>query len=88
MYIFRPVALKKHITEEKMALHMSRLHISSQTPTATMEEAPARERRLYLCDEMRKLQCENIIPSQILRTTQKPCTALIPWTPPIGILYV
>lgn len=79
--VLRPTMPKQHITEEKMALHMSRLHISTQTPSSSTEEAPARERRLYLCDEMRKLQAENIIPAQLM---QKPCTALIPWTPPIG----
>lgn len=76
------VPLKQHITEERMAEHMSRLHISSQTPIST-ETLPTRERRLYMCEEMQRLQTESIIPSQILDKVYRPCTALVPWRPPI-----
>ncbi|KAB0799278.1 hypothetical protein PPYR_07158 [Photinus pyralis] len=76
------VPLKQHITEERMAEHMSRLHISSQTPNST-ETLPTRERRLYMCEEMQRLQTESIIPAQILDKVYRPCTALVPWTPPI-----
>ncbi|KAK4886333.1 hypothetical protein RN001_002604 [Aquatica leii] len=77
------VPMKQHITEERMAEHMSRLHISSQTPSSTLESLPTRERRLYMCEEMQRLQAESIIPAQILEKVYRPCTALVPWRPPI-----
>lgn len=77
------VPLKQHITEERMAEHMSRLHISSQTPSCSRETLPTRERRLYMCEEMQRLQTESIIPAQILDKVYRPCTALVPWRPPI-----
>lgn len=66
-----------------MAEHMSRLHISSQTPTSSSESEPIRERRLYMCEEMQRLQTESIIPAQILERVNRPCTALVPWRPPL-----
>lgn len=64
-------AVKQHITEEKMAAHMSRLHISTesrpdQLPSGDVEDSTARQKRLYVCEEMRRLQTESILPSAIL----------------------
>ncbi|XP_044254061.1 uncharacterized protein LOC123004724 [Tribolium madens] len=73
---------KQHITEEKMAEHMSRLHISSETATSSKESDGDRTRRLYMCEEMRKLQSDSILPQSLLSKIQRPCTALVLWTPP------
>ncbi|EFA02487.1 hypothetical protein TcasGA2_TC008182 [Tribolium castaneum] len=73
---------KQHITEEKMAEHMSRLHISSETATSSRETEGDRTRRLYMCEEMRKLQSDSILPQSLLSKIQRPCTALVLWTPP------
>ncbi|RZC40498.1 hypothetical protein BDFB_002950 [Asbolus verrucosus] len=75
-------ACKQHITEEKMAEHMSRLHISSETATSSKESEGDRTRRLYMCEEMRKLQSDSILPQSLLSRIQRPCTALVLWTPP------
>ncbi|XP_018319946.1 uncharacterized protein LOC108733340 [Agrilus planipennis] len=74
---------KQHITEEKMAESMSRLHINSETPVSCSEPEDKKMQRLYMCDEMRRLQAESIIPHQILSKIARPCTALVPWTPPV-----
>lgn len=65
---------KQHITEERMAQHMSRLHISSETPLPIQleqdeanEQSAERERRLVMCEEMRRLQTDSIIPSALMR---------------------
>lgn len=80
--VFRPdVPQKQFITDEKMAEHMSQLHINSETSSA-LETEPLREKRLYLCEEMRKLQQESILPQSLLNRINRPCTALVLWTPP------
>ncbi|KAF5282019.1 hypothetical protein FQA39_LY00543 [Lamprigera yunnana] len=76
------IPTKQHITEERMAEHMSRLHISSQT-ASTQESLSNREQRLYMCEEMQRLQTESIIPVQILEKVYRPCTAIVPWRPPV-----
>ncbi|XP_017775875.1 PREDICTED: uncharacterized protein LOC108562160 [Nicrophorus vespilloides] len=76
-----PTMNKQHITEEKMAEHLAKLHISSETP-ARNEPEERRVKRLYMCDEMRKLQSESILPSSLLNKIQRPCTALVLWQPP------
>lgn len=73
---------KQHITEEKMADHMSRLHISSETAHSSKETETQRQKRLYMCEEMRKLQSDSILPQSLLSKIQGPCTALVLWTPP------
>lgn len=55
-----------------MAAHMSKLHISSETPITiepdSNQEPPAeREKRLVMCEEMRRLQTESIIPSALMK---------------------
>lgn len=82
--ICSPPAVKQHITDEKMAEHMAQLHINSETVTSTVqpEPEPARERRLYMCEEMRKLQQESILPQSLLNRITRPCTAVVLWTPP------
>lgn len=69
-----------------MALHMSQLHISSETAPSIskLEQEPSenRQKRLYMCEEMRKLQTESILPQSILNRMQRPCTALVLWQPP------
>lgn len=79
-------ASKKHITEEKMAEHMSKLHISSETQTSPNESESTKTKRLYMCEEMRKLQPDSILPQCLLNRIQRPCTDLVLWTPPERIL--
>lgn len=87
--IFSPPAVKQHITDEKMAEHMSQLHISSETPVATHPEPqPAREQRLYMCEEMRRFQQDSILPQSLLNRINRPCTALVLWMPPPRIPVV
>lgn len=63
---------------------MSQLHINSESVTSAMEPEPqpAREQRLYMCEEMRKLQQESILPQALLNRINRPCTAVVLWTPP------
>lgn len=63
---------------------MAQLHINSETVTSTTEPepAPAREKRLYMCEEMRKLQQESILPQALLNRISRPCTAVVLWQPP------
>lgn len=68
-----------------MAEHMSNLHISSETAHKPEPETE-RTKRLYLCEEMRKLQTDSILPQCLLNRLQKPCTALVLWQPPNQIL--
>lgn len=53
-----------------MAQHMSRLHISSETQleavSSEIEDTTTRQKRLYVCEEMRRLQTENILPTALL----------------------
>lgn len=54
-----------------MAQHMSRLHISTEShrenvPHGQMEDTVSREKRLYICEEMRRLQTESILPTSLL----------------------
>jgi hypothetical protein len=63
------LSVKQHITEEKMAAHLSQLHIS---PDYTAHQSEPREdqqqrlKRLVLCEELRKLKQEPILPSSLL----------------------
>ncbi|KAL1487763.1 hypothetical protein ABEB36_015598 [Hypothenemus hampei] len=75
------VPCKQHITEEKMAEHMSRLHISSDMETSPLEPESVKNKRLYMCDEMRKLQADTLLPASLMAKFQKPCTALVLWQP-------
>lgn len=76
--------MKQHITDEKMAEHMAQLHINSETVTSSVqpEPRPVREKRLYMCEEMRKLQQDSILPQSLLNRISRPCTAVVLWTPP------
>lgn len=67
-----------------MAEHMAQLHINSETVTSSVnpEPKPVREKRLYMCEEMRKLQQESILPQSLLNRISRPCTAVVLWTPP------
>lgn len=80
---------KQHITEERMAAHMSRLHISSETPAeavATVQEnVQVHQQRLYVCEEMRKLQTESVLPSILLGRIERPCMAVMLWQPPAKV---
>lgn len=78
--------VKQHITEEKMAEHMSKLHISSESITSSKESESDRTQRLYLCEEMRKLQTDSILPQSLIARIQRPCTALVLWKPPTRII--
>ncbi|KAK9723305.1 hypothetical protein QE152_g19277 [Popillia japonica] len=79
-----PVPAKQQITEERMAEHLSKLHISSENPAPTTEPetSDCKERRLYMCEEMRKLQTDSVIPQSLLERMNSPCKALVLWTPP------
>jgi hypothetical protein len=60
---------KQHITEEKMAAHLSQLHISSDYTThqpETREDRQQQVKRLVLCDELKQLKPEPILPSSLL----------------------
>ncbi|XP_044749364.1 uncharacterized protein LOC123310061 [Coccinella septempunctata] len=78
---------KQFITEEKMSQHLSKLRISSETPSE-MESEEIKEKRLYMCEEMKKFQAQNdpIIPESLLNRMSRPCTALVLWKPPESIL--
>ncbi|CAG9828002.1 unnamed protein product [Diabrotica balteata] len=78
---------KQHITEEKMAEHMSKLHISSETASPRENDA-SRMQRLYMCEEMRKLKTDPILPQSLLSKMQNPCTALVLWKPPTRFIPV
>ncbi|PNF37456.1 hypothetical protein B7P43_G15515 [Cryptotermes secundus] len=79
---------KQHITEEKMAAHLSQLHISPDyTPPQELEPREDQQqqlKRLVLCEELRKLKQEPILPSSLLSRLEKPNMALVLWEPPAG----
>ncbi|CAG9766998.1 unnamed protein product [Ceutorhynchus assimilis] len=77
---------KQHITEEKMAEYMSKLHINSETVPSVLEPESLKNKRLYMCEEMRKLQPEPLLPTSLLSKMQQPCTALVLWKPPSKVL--
>ncbi|XP_060531103.1 uncharacterized protein LOC132704843 [Cylas formicarius] len=79
---------KQHITEEKMAEHLSKLHISSETPPSHLEPESVKHKRLYMCEEMRKLQADPIIPPCLMSQLQRPCMALVLWQPPSRLLPI
>jgi hypothetical protein len=60
---------KQHITEEKMAARLSQLHISSDYTAHQSEQREDHQqqvKRLVLCDELRQLKPEPILPSSLL----------------------
>lgn len=65
---------------------MAKLHISSETASSSTETESAKEQRLYMCEEMRKLKSDSILPQCLLDKVQRPCTALVLWQPPPKIL--
>ncbi|KAJ8976498.1 hypothetical protein NQ317_018442 [Molorchus minor] len=81
-----PQPAKQHITEEKMAEHMSKLHISSETVPLLKESESDKTQRLYMCEEMRKLQTDSILPQSLLAQMERPCTALVLWQPPTKLI--
>lgn len=76
---------KQLITEEKVAEHLARLHINSET-AEPKENDTNRMQRLYMCEEMRKFQMESILPSSLTGPIQRPCTALVLWKPPSRLI--
>lgn len=64
-----------------MAEHMSKLHISSETATSPLEPDSVKNKRLYMCEELRKLQTDSLLPPSLLKQFNKPCTALVLWQP-------
>ncbi|XP_057660404.1 uncharacterized protein LOC130896387 [Diorhabda carinulata] len=76
---------KQLITEEKVAEHLARLHINSET-AEPKENETNRMQRLYMCEEMRKFQMESILPSYLTGPIQRPCTALVLWKPPTRLI--
>lgn len=69
-----------------MAEHMAKLHISSESMTSFKETESDRTKRLYMCEEMRKLQQDSILPQSLLSRINRPCTALVLWTPPQRVM--
>lgn len=47
-----------------------------------LEEKLRNASRITLCEEIRKLAANPIIPQAILQRFEKPCTALVLWQPP------
>ncbi|GLV36999.1 hypothetical protein CBL_02169 [Carabus blaptoides fortunei] len=58
---------------------------SDQLPPGDVEDSTARQKRLYVCEEMRRLQTESILPSAILGRLERPCMAVMLWQPPTKI---
>nr|XP_022913278.1 uncharacterized protein LOC111424087 [Onthophagus taurus]XP_022913279.1 uncharacterized protein LOC111424087 [Onthophagus taurus] len=83
-------SVKQHITEDRMAEHLSKLHISTQNPAPSSEPETTEttEKRLYMCEVMRKLQTESVIPQSLLDRVTGPCKALVLWSPPQRIFPV
>lgn len=52
------------------------------------ETRPVREQRLYMCEEMRRLQQESVLPQSLINRINRPCTALVLWMPPPRIPVV
>ncbi|XP_021921602.1 uncharacterized protein LOC110830696 isoform X2 [Zootermopsis nevadensis] len=80
-----PLPVKQHITEEKMAAHLSQLHISSDYTAhqpEPREDEQQHMKRLVLCDELRKLKQEPILPPALLSRLEKRSMALVLWQPP------
>ncbi|KAH1027680.1 uncharacterized protein LOC109535466 [Dendroctonus ponderosae] len=77
-----PQPCKQLVTDEQMAEHMSKLHINSQTQLLPIEPDSVKNKRLYMCEEMRKLQdpIMTLLPPGLLK--HQPCTALVLWQPP------
>lgn len=78
---------KQHITEEKMAAHLSQLHISSDYTAhqpEPKEDHQQQLKRLVLCDELKNLKPEPILPSSLLSRLDKRSMALVLWEPPAG----
>lgn len=81
-----PRPAKQLITEEKMSEHLQNLHISSEAGNSG-DTQEVKEQRLYMCEEMRKLQAESILPSSLLLSSiPRTCTALVLWQPRNSIL--
>jgi hypothetical protein len=64
---------KQHITEEKMAAHLSQLHISSdytahqpEPREDNQQQQQQQVKRLVLSDELKQLKPEPILPSSLL----------------------
>lgn len=85
---------KQLVTEEKMAAHMSNLHISDIKPPTEPgpaniscdDDAMEHERlpRLVVSEEIKKIKTDPIIPQSILSSLEKPKMALVLWQPPAG----
>lgn len=50
--------------------------------TEDLEEKLRRAQRITVCEEVRKLQDQPILPQAILERYDKPCKALVLWQPP------
>lgn len=50
--------------------------------TQDLEERIRRAQRITVCEEVRKLREQPILPKAILERYEKPCTALVLWQPP------
>lgn len=47
-----------------------------------LEEKLRRAQRITVCEEVRRLRDQPILPQAILERYEKPCTALVLWQPP------
>lgn len=81
-----------HQNESDMSLHEAldeaiadnELSVPSYAAIASsdLEEKLRHAQRITLCEEIRKLAADPILPQAILDRLEKPCTALVLWQPP------
>lgn len=64
---------------EKIIPHQS---ATLTAETLDIEEKLRRAQRITICDEIRKLSDEPLLPQSILDRFEKPCRALVLWQPP------
>lgn len=72
-----PDALDEAIAENELSLQSY-----AAIATFDLEEKLRHAHRITLCEEIRKLAADPILPQAILDRLEKPCTALVLWQPP------
>ncbi|CAH2093819.1 unnamed protein product [Euphydryas editha] len=96
------IPVKQFITEEKMAAHLSGLHISSNytqhslasedvmelsvEPNAMSISEKLKGHTIVLSEDVKKLQEEPIIPTSLIERLQKPQMSLVVWKPREDVL--
>ncbi|XP_026488840.1 uncharacterized protein LOC113395472 [Vanessa tameamea] len=96
------IPTKQFITEEKMAAHLSGLHISSNytqhslasedvmelsvEPNAMSISEKLKGHTIVLSEDVKKLQEEPILPTSLIERLQKPQMSLVVWKPRENVL--